>query len=289
MKLIASDLDGTLLNNEGKVSEENIKAIRKAMDLGITFVVATGRSYDSAKKILDDVNLKCPIICMNGAAIFDEQHQLIYSEPLPKETARQVLSICEEANLYMELFTNKTIYSNSRENFQNVIIDMLKSSNPDVSPAQIERMVKLRFQEEKVQFIENYESIFSKEDEKIFKVLCMSLEEDGLARAFEQLQNVSELEVTSSGRLNIEINHKRAQKGIALEIFSEKLGIEMKDVMALGDNLNDKSMLESAGRGVAMGNARKDIKELCDYTTKTNDESGVAYAIEEMLQEVYAK
>jgi hydroxymethylpyrimidine pyrophosphatase-like HAD family hydrolase len=106
-----------------------------------------------------------------------------------------------------------------------------------------------------------------------------------LAAVREELSEESGIAITSSGDINLEFNHPEAQKGIALKSFAASLGIEMKDVMALGDNWNDASMLKMAGRGVAMANAEEGIKELCEYSTKSNIEDGVAAAIEEMLQE----
>src|SRR5690625_2376428 len=96
------------------------------------------------------------------------------------------------------------------------------------------------------------------------------------------------ISITSSGAINIEFNHVDAQKGLALETLAKGMGIDMQDVMTLGDNFNDASMLQMAGRGVAMGNAEPEIKAMCDYTTKANDEHGVAVAIDEMLNEVKA-
>jgi hydroxymethylpyrimidine pyrophosphatase-like HAD family hydrolase len=103
------------------------------------------------------------------------------------------------------------------------------------------------------------------------------------------LEDERNLTITSSGHLNLELNHRDANKGAALAFYSSRLGFDIEDVMALGDNLNDYSMLEAAGFSVAMENADPVIKELCDFTTKRHCEHGVAFAIEKVLKGDFKK
>lgn len=285
MRLIASDLDGTLLNDKGVVSQANAKAIRTAMEKGIQFVVATGRSYDSASKLLQAVGISCPIISLNGSSTFDSNHQLLREIVMDPTVCQKVISVCQKNDIYIELFTNSGVYSTGKDQFMEVLTQMFKSVYVHSTDDEIRNIIELRLQNEKVQFVPTYEEILSNEKIKIYKILCFSVNEESLRSTNKELANEPGMIITSSGDMNLEFNHPNAQKGIALKEFANSLGIEMKDVMALGDNLNDKSMLEQAGRGVAMGNAAEEIKELCRYITKTNSEDGVAYAIEEMLKE----
>lgn len=289
MKLIATDLDGTLLNEEGRVSKENAAAIKKAIDFGMKFVVVTGRSYHAANNPLQEVGLSCPIICLNGASTYDSNHINIRNVTMDLTICREILSVCQEADMYIEFFTDQGVFSVSREYFMEVIIDIMKSANPNVSREEIRARAEQRFQDEEVTFIDNYEKVFSIPNIKIYKILSFSLQKEKLSGVHAKLNNKQGIVITSSGDINLEFNHPEAQKGIALEHLLGKMDIQMKDVMALGDNLNDKSMLERAGRPVAMGNAADEIKELCPYHTKKNTEHGVALAIEEMLKEVSAK
>ncbi|WP_339226327.1 Cof-type HAD-IIB family hydrolase [Oceanobacillus sp. FSL K6-2867] len=288
MKLIASDLDGTLLNEEGVVSEENMAAVQKAIDHGIRFVVATGRSYDAANTPLKQAGITCPIISLNGAVAYTEDKQLIRTIPMDKSVAKQVLEVCREADMYLEFFTNNGIYSVSKEYFLEVLVDIMKSANPNASEEEIREKAELRFQAEPVEFIQDYDEIFAIENIEIYKILAFSLDKEKLVSARAQLNGAAGMAITSSGDINLEFNHQDAQKGIALKHLAGNMGIDMADVMALGDNWNDESMLRSAGRGVAMGNASDEIKALCDYETKANYDHGVAYAVEEMLREVKA-
>lgn len=284
MKLIATDLDGTLLNDEGMVSAENAEAIKKAMDLGIKFVVATGRSYDAAKMPLQEVNITCPIISLNGAVSYEVDQTIIHKIEMDQEVARKILKVCQKHDMYIEFFTSNGIYSESRDGFVKVLVDIMRSVNPTISEEEMRERADLRFQAEPVTFIDHYEDVFTIENLEIYKVLAFSTDQDELTAIHEELEREAGIAITSSGDINLEFNHPDAQKGYAVKSYAAKLGIDMKDVMTLGDNWNDASMLEMAGRGVAMANAADGIKELCGYTTKSNSEHGVAVAIEEMLE-----
>jgi len=283
MKLIATDLDGTLLDENGLVSEENAAAIQKAMDRGIEFIVATGRSFDAANLPLRHAGLRAPIISLNGANTYTRDKELLRDIPMTRTQVQMVYDACRSQNLYFEVFTNKGVFSISRENFLGVMLDILKSANPDAPEEELLKTAKLRFKYEEVEFIENYDTILSKEEIRIYKILGFSREKSKLAAVHKNLIGEKDIAITSSGGINIEFNHISAQKGIALEAYAKMLGIQMKDVMALGDNLNDASMLKTAGHAVAMGNATEEIKELCDVTTGKNTENGVAAAIEGVL------
>ncbi|SDY22959.1 hypothetical protein SAMN05421736_101724 [Evansella caseinilytica] len=286
MKLIATDLDGTLLNERGEVSEENAQAIKKAVSKGIKFVVATGRSYDAANKPLQDAGLSCPIICLNGANTYDSKKTLIRSVPMDNAVCQKILTTCEDAGMYIEIFTNQGGYSVSREYFMEVLVDIIKSINSDATEEDVRAYAEQRFQNEHVQFIDHFEPVLANPDVEIYKFLSFSFHKEVLKEVSDKLSAEDGVVITSSGHINLEFNHPDAQKGIALEMLANSMGISMEDVMALGDNFNDKSMLERAGRGVAMENAPEAIKTVCRYTTKSNDENGVAHAIEEMLKEM---
>ncbi|HLQ97468.1 MAG TPA: Cof-type HAD-IIB family hydrolase, partial [Candidatus Dormibacteraeota bacterium] len=284
MKLIASDLDGTLLNDEGRISAENVQAIQKAMDLGIKFVVATGRSYDAARMPLQAVNITCPIISLNGAVTYGADQTVMNRIEMDREVSKKILKVCQKYNLYIEFFTSNGIYSESRDGFVEVLVDIMTSANPTISKEEVRERADLRFQAEPVTFIEHYEQIFDIENLEIYKILAFSTNQDQLGIVHKELEREADIAITSSGDINLEFNHPDAQKGFALKHYAAQLGIDMKDVMSLGDNWNDASMLEMAGRGVAMANAADGIKDLCQYTTKSNREHGVAVAIEEMLK-----
>ncbi|WP_010677337.1 Cof-type HAD-IIB family hydrolase [Bacillus timonensis] len=287
MKLIASDLDGTLLNENSKVSEANVRAIQKALDKGIKFVVVTGRSYDAAIMPIKEVGLTCPIITLNGASSFDIDGNVLRDIPMDKVVCKKVYTACHNGKMYTEFFTNKGLFSFGRDRFIDRMTRWWKTVQPELTDEEINQKIEYRFQNESVQFVEDYDQLEAIDDLKIYKLLSFAEDEDSHEKVFNELKDEGGVVITSSGYLNLEFNHPEAKKGLALKELANSMGIEMKDVMSLGDNLNDKSMLEMAGRGVAMGNADEEILNLCTFHTKTNEEDGVAYAIEEMLKEYY--
>ncbi|THE13852.1 HAD family phosphatase [Bacillus timonensis] len=285
MRLIASDLDGTLLNENSKVSEANVRAIQKAIDKGVKFVVVTGRSYDAAKMPIEEVGIACPIITLNGASSFDINGNVLRDIPMDKSICKKVHTACHNGEMYTEFFTNKGLFSFGRDRFIDRMTRWWKTVNPYLTDEEINQKIEQRFQDESVQFVEDYEQLEALKDLKIYKLLSFAEEENNYQQVYNELKDEAGVVITSSGYLNLEFNHPEAKKGLALQELAKSMGIDMKDVMSMGDNLNDKSMLEMAGRGVAMGNADPEILNLCKYTTKTNEEDGVAFAIEEMLKE----
>jgi len=286
MKLIASDLDGTLLNELGKISPENAQAIQKALEEGIQVIVATGRSYDGACKPLQEAGLSLPIICLNGAMTYTENKELINEIPMDRRIVQKIQKMCKQENMYYEIFSQNKSHSVSREDFKQVLADIAKTANPLIPKEKLSERAEQRLQEEEVEITDDFDELFANQDLHFYKLLAFSLDEDILTKIARQFQEEPSITITASGDINIEFNHINAQKGFAVKKFAESQGIDMKDVMTLGDHFNDESMLRMAGRGVAMGNASDAIKKIASHTTKANTEHGVAYAIEEMLSEL---
>lgn len=287
MKLIATDMDGTLLNGKGRISVENTTAIKQAQADGIEVVVVTGRPYSYALMPLEEAGLCCPIIALNGAEIRDEQGTILYKLPLQKEWCRSIQAVLEKENVYIEFFTNIGVFSKSMEQYIDIRMQLKMEQFPNVDKAlmleDVRRRAEERFKFEHCHFVDDFEEVYLDEQLIIYKILVLSADMDKLVRIESQLADRSDFTITSSERGNIEFNHPDAQKGKSLKMMADQFNIEMKDVMALGDHLNDLSMLQMAGRGVAMGNASNEVKALCRYSTKTNLEHGVACAIEEVL------
>ncbi|MCZ0701728.1 Cof subfamily protein (haloacid dehalogenase superfamily) [Natronobacillus azotifigens] len=284
MKVIATDLDGTLLSTTGEISSRNAQAIRKAQEAGITVIVATGRSYHAAHKPLKQAGLTCPIICLNGANIYTENGTITRSIPLSKSVSKEILALCQEHQAYFELYTSRGVFSTDRKDFMKIIVNIILSSHPDVSAEEVEHRAQQRFQEDDFQFTNDFHALLEDQSLEVFKALAFSLEANGLDKIKAPFKDRDEVVVTSSGYDNAEFNHPEAQKGIALQLFLEDKNIDLADVMAIGDNYNDLSMLEIVGRGVAMGNAEQGVKNSCSFETLSNDEDGVAHAIETVLK-----
>ena len=280
VQMIATDMDGTLLNDEGKISPENQKALRLAREKGILVVIATGRSYKGAKEALEEADLKLPLIHLNGACIRSEKGEILREISLDLDKVKKLHDAFQEVGIYHELFTSDGIHCN-RDGYLHIKgeVDRIRSGNPNMQPGWVHALAEKQFRTTEI--CEKYfEDILEEAKSPVYKVLAFSMVEEKLSKARQKAEALDGVYVTSSTGHNIEINHPEAQKGAAVEYFARQHGIPMDQVMVLGDHLNDLSMMQQAGVSVAMGNADEEVKKVCRYVTRTNNEHGVAYAIQ---------
>lgn len=286
IKLIASDMDGTLLNDHIDVSLSNAQAIKQAQARGIHFLIATGRDYPLATHPLKDHNIECPIITLNGAQLFDKNGKNLYNKGLEKNTVKKIRSIISEyPDLHEELMTSDGVYSSNRERRLETVASMLADLNPDLTFEEAMESAATHVEEMNVKFVKSLDSVVEDDSIVILKVTAHSDEGPAvLAPLKEQLSNeVPKLAITASSKKNIEINHESAQKGIAIAQYAKKLGIKAEEVMTIGDNINDLSMLKWAEYGTAVANAVPEAKAAANYSTSSNSQNGVAEAITRVL------
>lgn len=285
MKLIATDLDGTLLNSKHQVSSENENALRQAQRVGIEVVVSTGRAYFDVVSIFEPLGIKTWVISANGAVIHDPDGRLYHSETIDKKRAYDILSWLQSENYYYEVFTDSAIYTpqNGRQ-LLDVELDRVKSANPKADLSVLMQAAEVQYSQSGFAYIDTFQELFE-EDKQIdfYNILGFSFFKDKLEAGWQRYQEDKDLTLVSSADHNFELSSKKASKGQALERLAKRLNIPMNETVAVGDSLNDRSMLEAAGKGVAMGNAREDIKAIADAVTLTNDEHGVAHMIRHLL------
>ncbi|MDY7432425.1 Cof-type HAD-IIB family hydrolase [Bacillus sp. V26] len=285
MKLIAIDLDGTLLNSKHQVSSENENALRQAQRDGIEVVVSTGRAYFDVVSIFEPLGIKTWVISANGAVIHDPNGRLYHSETIDKKRAYDILSWLESENYYYEVFTDSAIYTpqNGRQ-LLDVELDRVKSANPEADLSVLMQAAEVQYSQSGFAYIDTFQELFE-EDKQIdfYNILGFSFFKEKLEAGWKRYQEDKDLTLVSSADHNFELSSKKASKGQALERLAKRLNIPMNETVAVGDSLNDRSMLEAAGKGVAMGNAREDIKAIADAVTLTNDEHGVAHMIRHLL------
>lgn len=285
MKLIATDLDGTLLNSKHQVSSENENALRQAQRDGIEVVVSTGRAYFDVVSIFEPLGIKTWVISANGAVIHDPDGRLYHSETIDKKRAYDILSWLQSENYYYEVFTDSAIYTpqNGRQ-LLDVELDRVKSANPKADLSVLMQAAEVQYSQSGFAYIDTFQELFE-EDKQIdfYNILGFSFFKDKLEAGWQRYQEDKDLTLVSSADHNFELSSKKASKGQALERLAKRLNIPMNETVAVGDSLNDRSMLEAAGKGVAMGNAREDIKAIADAVTLTNDEHGVAHMIRHLL------
>ncbi|MFE4709205.1 Cof-type HAD-IIB family hydrolase [Peribacillus simplex] len=279
MSFIAIDLDGTLLNDQNEISEENIKAIQYAQDRGFEVVISTGRAYFDVQTICENAGISPFVIGTNGATIHSKSGKCISSITITKDRVESILQWLDERNYYYEVFTDKAIYTlnKGREHFHNEI-KSLKSADLNTDMKELVEVAERQFDQFGYVLVENYHDIL-KQEEEFYNVLACSFDKKKLEEAWNQFKQFDELMVVSSADHNIEITSKRASKGMALEKLAFLMNGSLDQAMAIGDSNNDLSMFQKVGYSVAMGNAKDAIKAVCTTTTLKNDENGVAYAI----------
>jgi Cof subfamily protein (haloacid dehalogenase superfamily) len=220
---------------------------------------------------------------VNGAEVRTKEGEILSATPIEKHVAKRAAEKLMEKDIYFEVYTNQGTYSLDPSKAVAIIVDIVVSANPEVKPEDVVKRAEARTSHGLVHQVESYDLLFNDETHQIYKLFGFAIDSDRREAAAASLEELTELAVSSSGHNNLEITHRNAQKGIALETFVKSKGIDISETMAMGDSFNDVSMLERVGRAVAMGNADYEIKTLCDVITATNDEHGVAKAILEVL------
>ncbi|WP_297818295.1 Cof-type HAD-IIB family hydrolase [uncultured Lactobacillus sp.] len=286
IKLIASDMDGTLLNSKMQISQKNIDAIKKAQANGIEFLIATGRAPAESKKLVQSTGVKTGFINLNGAMVFNSQGKLMVKEPIKRDKALEIIHLLEKTGYYFEIITAEHVYSNSRMHRIANFAHLVTGLNKNISFKRAVSVAAGSDQVLKVNFVKDYRELISQPNFEVMKLIAFNDRgEEAFVNIKKDLSKLGDIVVTASGANNIEVNSIKAQKGIALMDYAKLRGYKKQEVAAIGDNLNDESMISMAGCGVAMANAIPKIKELASFVTKNNNEDGVAYAIEHFLSE----
>lgn len=283
IKLIASDLDGTLLQDDGSISKETVRMIKEAEQQGIRFMVATGRSYNSAKQAINRAGLHVPILCMNGANLYNDEDQLLIDTPFDVPMAKEIVNAVDTNKIYLEMYTSNGVYAPEKDQFVEMLLTILREKFVGYTDEQIKDHINQRFQEETFTFTDDFLSVLDDPAIIPYKLLAFSFDKSDLDTLRQTFANRDDLYVTSSGFDNVEFNHKEATKGHALLAYAKTLGISSDEIMAIGDNENDLPMLTNVKYGVAMDNASDLIKAHVNYTTASNNQHGVKQAIEQAL------
>ncbi len=260
-KLIAIDMDGTFLNEENELIEENLKAVKKAIEKGCKVMIATGRSGESLKTYADKLQFDSPFIVYNGAGYKHlDTKEYIYRCDVPYETAKKVYEKGIELGICVLVWADDTLYVTGLGEYMSYY-----TNNP-------------YFKYEK---LENFEIL---KDKGIHKVL-FSDNPERIRETYELLkENVFEgLNISISIPKILEFYNINVSKGLAVLKYATELGIKQEEIICIGDGMNDLSMIEMAGLGVAMGNACDELKAVANYVTKTNTECGVAHVINEFV------
>lgn len=286
IKLIASDMDGTLLNSDHKIPKENIELIKFAQKNGIQFVVATGRAYYEALPALNDESIKCDVISFNGGIIYDKNGNIINITPMKLKDLYYTIEILKSLEISYQLYTKNTIYTNSIETDITAYIDLIRANDEEPNEQHLRQEARNRLALGHITEVDNIELYLNQENNPAIKVIGISNDLEKLKHATELLSGNDNISVTSSGANNVEIMDRKATKGEALKIVAEIHDINLKNAIAIGDNLNDQAMLDIVEYSIAMKNGNKKLKKTAKFITeKTNSEGGVADSVMKLLKE----
>lgn len=286
IKLIASDMDGTLLNSDHKIPKENIELIKFVQKNGIQFVVATGRAYYEALPALNDESIKCDVISFNGGIIYDKNGNIINITPMKLKDLYYTIEILKSLEISYQLYTKNTIYTNSIETDITAYIDLIRANGEEPNEQHLRQEARNKLALGHITEVDNIELYLNQENNPAIKVIGISNDLEKLKHATELLSGNDNISVTSSGANNVEIMDKKATKGEALKIVAEIHDINLKNAIAIGDNLNDQAMLDIVEYSIAMKNGNKELKKTAKFITeKTNSEGGVADSVMKLLKE----
>jgi len=260
-KLIAADIDGTLVNNKREITPRTKEKIHEAINKGVIFAICSGRPIQGVQLITRQLEADVPVITYNGAMVITgESRKIIYSCTMRKEDALQVERLGRERNTTIAIWADNQLYVN-RMDERAAQYSELSGTEPVL--------------------YENVEELIEK---GINKILW-----------YDEVDRINEFLKELQGKLNPSVNFHTSQpfflefvdinasKAIALEKLGEYYGIKREEMIAIGDGFNDLSMIEYAGLGVAMENAPFEIKEAADFVTLSNENDGVAYVIEKFI------
>ena len=286
IRLIATDMDGTLLDGNHQISLENIAAIRAAQQQGIIFVIATGRIMADVKTFIESYGLSPYYLTMNGAELHAPDHTLLHSVYIDHQRSQKIYEIIAGFQRFnLEIYTDRGHFSaNSRLKTYRGLLDRMREVRPGTNFLKNLLWSLKNPHFKKLQYIKDFNE-FWQSDVNIAKFITFSRAPGQLAALAERLENeVPGLAISASFRTNIEINDAAATKGNTLRVLTQKLGIAEDEVLVLGDGTNDLSMFKAfPSNATAMENSVAELKQAAAHITKDNLHSGVAAAIQNAL------
>jgi len=261
-KLIAIDLDDTLLRDDLSISERNIKAIRDAVDKGVKVILASGRATQSVTRYLDKLGLELPVIAYQGARVVDTktgavmvERELEYSQAIP------IIRFAEENHIHCNIYVDDVVYIEKMNKWA--------------------ELYKRRTQVNPMKEVGKLSDFLNTSTTKIIYVD----EPEKIQQIKDQVKEIAsqDVNVFISKPEYLEFTSKYATKGEAVKFLGQHFGISRQEIMAIGDTYNDISMIEYAGLGVCMSNGPEEVRKIANYVTLSNEEDGVAHAIEKFV------
>lgn len=260
-KLIAIDIDGTLLTSDKKLTEHSLCVMKEAEAAGLYCVLATGRVAANVKEIYGPLGLKSPCICSGGAQVVDGNFQMIHTCYIPNEIVKEVLNFAKEKDVHVQIFQDEHFYFEKYSKWADIYHE-----TSGLTPVETPNLHELPIEELNTP-----------------KVLILAEPDRLLEVQAEAIERFPMLNIGRSRPTFLELNNPEGNKGNALKALEKILGLKQEELIAIGDNQIDDSMIRYAGLGVAIGNALDEIKAISDYIAPDNDHEGVAHVIEKFM------
>ena len=261
IKLIAIDMDDTLLNEVQLITPRTREAIRLAMNRGVAVTIATGRMFCSALPFARELGIELPLIIYNGAMVREiESGRILFHRPVPVETAQAVGDLFREQGWYLQKYVDDVLY----------VKELDENALYYANYAGVEAVP---LGEKFYDMTEAPTKMLSMGERPLLDEISALLTKYWGARLYMASSKTRYLELVDSG----------VNKGEALGHLARSLGVQQSEVLAIGDSMNDVDMIKYAGIGVAMGNANEKVRAAADFVTSSNSEDGVAAAIEKFV------
>lgn len=260
VKLVALDMDGTLLDEEHLLRYEVIDTVKKVQNKGIKVVLVSGRDFKAMKPFLQVLGIQDLIIGMNGCKVYNNKGEVVFSESIEPYIGKEIIRLCERENKYSILFINGNTYVSKASNY----LEHEYYTGNAIESGQLSSFYKDNMVLDKIIIVDEHEKLL-------------------------KMNNI--LDKDFHGKINceftlpifLEIFSNKVNKGLMLERVAKYYNINREEIIAVGDWDNDIPMIEYAGLGIAMGNASKNLKEKADFITKSNQEDGAAYALKKFI------
>ncbi|WP_446899383.1 Cof-type HAD-IIB family hydrolase [Clostridium sp. LBM24168] len=260
-KLIAVDMDGTLLNDKKIISYYNGIRIRKALEVGVKFVLCSGRMPGGIKIYAEAIVKHEPIICCNGAVILDDSGSIMYSSPISKNSILEIIDVLrEEKDTYYHFYDEDTIYTEQFGSYMNQFY-------------KFNRKLDRKFRSE-IRIIADAKKFIKESDKRVNKLVVVDNDNNYLTRLRKKMEMIPGLEITRSNVNNIEITNKGISKGYGVALLSGYYNIPLEECISIGNDENDISMIRISGVGVAVANASETVKDYADYITLNDNNHG---------------
>jgi hypothetical protein len=239
-RLLALDMDGTLLNDEQIITPTTVKWLQKAVDAGVHVCLSTGRAFTSAFPYAEQLGLETPMITVNGSEVWRAPHEIYRRSLMDPMLVKQMYELAKEDDIWFWAYSTEKVHK--QDNWDGDIVGR--------------EWLKFGYQTE--------------DDELRHKLLL-------------RLQDMGGLEITNSSPHNLEINPLGVNKAAGIKEVCKLLGLDMSQVIAVGDSLNDLAAIQQSGLGVAMGNAQETVKEEADAVVASNNNDGIAEVIQKYI------